>query len=109
MEDLFVQNFIPNAKLLKKKSCVGINIYENNTELFALVNADKIGPATEELKQGILQSENKPVKCVSLFKNRMHYADSEEVAFGTYVWFSDSPNHFVYFEENASEVTPFHI
>ena len=109
MEDLFVQNFIPKAKLLKEKSFAGINIYENNTELFALINVDKVGPATEELKQEILQRENKPVKCVSLFRNRKHYVDSEDLAWGTYIWFSDSPGHFIYFEENASQVTPFHI
>lgn len=102
MEIFFVQRFIPHSKLLKEKSGNGINIYENNIELFALIDVDKVGPATEKLKQQILQSENKSVKCVSLFKNRNDFADSEDVAWGTYVWFADSPDHFVYFEENSS-------
>ncbi|MBL7701707.1 MAG: hypothetical protein JNM14_05625 [Ferruginibacter sp.] len=104
MKNIFVEEFIPGAKLLRTNSSKGIHVYEINSELFALVNVGEIGCVTETLKQKIMQSVNKPIKCVSLFRKKTDFTAPEDIAWNTYVWFADNPKHYIHFEANAPRI-----
>ena len=57
MENIFIQTFMPEAKIVKSDSNSGITIYESNSELFALANFDRGGPVTEDLKNRIFSGQ----------------------------------------------------
>ena len=107
MKELFVKQFIPNAKPVNIFQNKGIFFFENASAFFVLIDVTVEGSFTQTLQQKIIsevmQLLTKPIKFISLYKTRTNFASTDEIVWGTYAWFENEPTHFIHFDDNPSK------
>ncbi len=110
MEQIFIQSFIPNASILECNIGKGIHCYKNDDVIFVLANAVLGGPITKKIKEKaikILNSFNKQLICVSIYNKKDDFFEALKVAWGSYIWFADTPKHTIHFDDNPQAIKPY--
>ncbi len=110
MEHIFIQSFIPNASILESNIGKGIHGYQNDDVIFVLANAALGGPITKKIKEKaikILRSFDKRLICVSIYNKKDDLFEVSKVAWGSYVWFADTPQHTIHFDDNPQAIKPY--
>ena len=111
MESLFIKSYIPDSTMLKIDLGNGIHLHEDNNSIYFLADALVVGLITENFKRKAhskLINLIKPVIYVTMFDSKVSFAKSKQnVAWGTYVWFADNPNHYIHFDNSPSIKFPF--
>lgn len=112
MEAIFLNQFAPKASRIKLTDKFSFSFYQTIDSLFILSNTIKTGIITDKIK-AYLQKEfkdlNKSVFLVNMFvdKGDMKNFD-EEIAWGSYAWFKNSPNHYIHFDDAPSKLMIHH-
>jgi hypothetical protein len=106
MVSQFLNSFIPDATILNIDIGEGIYYYEHQNSIYVLVDVAVIGLITQDLKEEIAKKLENSVKSIlyfSMFENRLHFAKSGEIVWGTYAWFANEPKHYIHFDDHPSE------
>lgn len=108
MEQLFLKTYVSDANTLNIKFNTGISFFEKLGRIYVLANTNITSCINEELKRLIykkIYSLGKPIVYISMFENKKDFGESvESIAWGTYVWFEDHPNHYIHFDESPSKL-----
>ncbi len=110
MENIFIQSFVPNASILECNIGKGIHCYQNDDAIFVSANTALGGLITKKMRERaikILNSFDKPLICVSIYNKKVEFLEASKVAWGSYVWFADTPKHTIHFDDNPKTIKPY--
>ncbi len=108
MKNDFLCAYAKDAIQIDIKFKSGFYFFETPDNIFVLADANVSGCITEKTKinldNKILNSE-KPNIYVSMYKSKNDFKQSlMHVAWGTYVWCLDNPNHYIHFDNKPSKL-----
>jgi len=102
MKSIFIKTFIPNGKKIAVEKCTGVSFYEFNNAIYVLADTSKSGLITRVLKSSLdskLHDFLKPVYYINMFNRREELSNiNDEILFGTFAWFKDSPRNYIHFD-----------
>lgn len=107
---MFLYNPFPNASILECNIGKGIHCYQTDGVTFVLANAVLGGLITKKIKEKAikeLESFGKQLLCVSVYNKKDDFLEASKVAWGSYVWFADTPKHTIYFDDNPQVIEPY--
>lgn len=107
MKELFVKQFIPEARFVHSLQDNGIFCFENDEELFVLIDVYVAGSFTKshqhKISSALIKDEKKPPKFITLYRSRADFSSVGEIIWGTYAWLENEPTHFIHFDDNPSK------
>lgn len=108
MKKLFLQVYGNDAIPLNIKFKPRFSFFETSNSIFILADTTVSGCITEKLKKNInkeISNFGKSIIYVSMYKNKNDFAESlEGIAWGTYVWCFNDPNHYIHFDDKPTEL-----
>lgn len=75
-----------------------------------IANAALGGLITKKIKEKaieILSSFDGRLIYISLYNKKADFSEASKVAWGSHVWFADTPDHTIHFDDNPQGIEPY--